>query len=314
MKRFIYLFIASFALGFTGCDKVYNPYPEKTGSGEIDWSLYPNGDSVHYAQNYWPSFTANTNINRNVLIEDFTGHKCVFCPAAAAYAEQLEEDNPGRVFVSTVHTSPNGLGDFQEVDAMQPHDFTCAEGLSIGTYFGEDWAGSPFQGNPFGTISRVDHGNGYPVTPILDWTNSTNLMIAANDLKVNIQSDANYFSSTRGLFVHAEVDVLDQTLYDNHENLYIVVQLHEDSIVQPQKIVGNATDYNYVHRDVLRATIDGRAFGRQLDDAHEQSAKFYYDYSYTLPDQYDASNMHLLIYVRDETTEEVYQVIKQKLQ
>lgn len=313
MKKIV-LFSLAIALGiFAGCDKVQNAYPpDLVDTSSLDWSLYPDGDSAHYAQQgHWPTFTANTNTNRNIVIEDFTGHKCTFCPAAAAVAEQLEHDNPGRVFVSAVHASPNGVGNFQETDATYTHDFTNTASIEIGTYFGDNLAGSPFQGNPNGTVSRVNHGNGYPVTHPSSWTSATNSMLAANTLKVNIQSDANYFASTRGLFVHTETEVLDSGI--DHENLKIVVQLHEDSIVQPQ-LDGSTIVYDYVHRDVLRGCIDGRTFGQTLDDDHEENEKFYFNYSYALPSQYDPSNMHLLIYVRDVTTEEIYQVIKQKLQ
>jgi hypothetical protein len=56
---------------------------------ELDTTLYP-GNWADYVANEWPTFTANTNIDRNILIEDYTGHKCIFCPAAADLAHQLE--------------------------------------------------------------------------------------------------------------------------------------------------------------------------------------------------------------------------------
>lgn len=294
----------------TSCDKVENPYPENLATNEGDWSLYPDGDSAHYAQNAWPTFSTNTNTDRNVIIEDFTGHKCVFCPAAAAVAEQLEYDNPGRVYVSTIHASPNGLGEFQELDAIFTHDFTCSEGLAIGLYFGDNWANSDFTGNPDGTVNRDSQFSGQPVLSPASWTSAVSTTLGANDLKVNIQSAVNYYPSTRGVFLHTEVDVIDQSLTNE---LRIVVQLHEDSIVSPQKYP-DSTSYNYVHHDVLRRCIDGRAFGQMLDAEHMSNDKYYYDYIYELPAQYDASNVHLLIYVRDAVTEEIYQVIKQKIE
>ena len=87
MKKLLFIGLVA-ATGLTSCDKVENIYPEGVSSSELDWSLYPDGDSTHYVDvaNAWPTFTANTNSDRNVLIEDFTGHKCVFCPAAADLA------------------------------------------------------------------------------------------------------------------------------------------------------------------------------------------------------------------------------------
>ena len=136
-------------------------------------------------------------------------------------------------------------------------------------------------------------------------------MISANDLKVNIQSSANYYPSTRGFFLHTEVDILDAGI--NSDDLSIVVHLIEDSLVAPQKLSNNSTQYDYVHRDIFRGSIDGFAFGQSLDAEHLMaSGNYEHFYIYELPTDYNPDNMHVIIYVRDEVTEEVYQVIKQK--
>lgn len=310
MKKLVFI-LAIAAFGFASCDKVENPYP---ASPQGDYSLYPDGDSAHYAANVWPTFTTNTNADRTILIEDFTGHRCIFCPAAAAVAHQLYEDNPGRVLVSSIHAGPTGqMEGNQELVPSEGYveDFTNPEGFAIGLKFGNATAGSPFQGNPYGTISRVDQGNGFPVTGAANWTSATNNMIAANDLKVNIQSSANYYPSTRGFFLHTEVDILDAGI--NSDDLSIVVHLIEDSLVAPQKLSNNSTQYDYVHRDIFRGSIDGFAFGQPLDAEHLMpSGNYEHFYIYELPTDYNPDNMHVIIYVRDEVTEEVYQVIKQK--
>ena len=308
MKKILFILaVATFA--FASCDKVENPYPP---SNQGDYSLYPDGDSAHYAQNVWPTFTTNTNTDRNVLVEDFTGHQCVFCPAAADLAHQLVTDNPGRVYVSTIHTGASGeMEAFQELTPPTfTVDFTNPEGFAIGKYFGFDWPGSPFVGNPFGSVSRADHGNGYPTLGAGSWETAADAMILANDNKVNIQAVANYYPSTRGYFLHTEVDVVDPGLTNQ---LNVVVHLFEDSLVSPQKYP-SFTEYNYVHRDIFRGSLDGFAFGQPLD-ATNITANGTYEmfYIYELPDQYDPTNMHVLIYVRDAVTEEVYQVIKQTL-
>ncbi|MFT5861026.1 MAG: hypothetical protein ACI865_003144 [Flavobacteriaceae bacterium] len=309
------LIIAAVAiLGLASCDKVENIYPEGFSSGELDWSLYPDGDSTHYVDvaNAWPTFVANTNTDRNVLIEDFTGHKCTFCPAAADLAAVLADANPGRVYVAGMHIGPGGNGDLQVAfpGTYYDHDFTTPEGALIGLYFGNDWAGSPFAGNPYGAISRMDHGNGSPVTTPSNWTNAVNSAIAANDLKVNMQAEANYYASTRGVFLHTEIDIVDAALTNE---LRTVVYIIEDTIQKPQLYPAPINDsLEYVHHHVMRGTIDGRAFGRELtsDDLDPISGNYYFNYTYALPAQYSADNMHLMIYVRDAVTEEVYQVIQ----
>jgi hypothetical protein len=311
MKKIISVMVLGATL-FVSCDKVENIYPPYQQTTDLDYSLYPDGGEQEYLANEWPTFTANTNTDRNVLIEDYTGHKCNNCPSAATIAENLKITNPGRVFVASIHTSPQGLGSFQTVDLTYYNDFTCAEGLEIGNYFGwSEWPGSPFLGNPFGSVSRNSASTGYPVQGYNTWTSTTTSLLTGNDLKVNIQAEANYFTSTRGLFLHTELEVLDASLTSD---LYTVVYLMEDTLVGPQKMPDNSTNYTYKHHDIMRDCIDSRAFGQKLDDDHKDAnGKYYFNYSYKLPEQYDADNTYLLIYVRSAETEEILQVIKKNV-
>lgn len=313
MKKILFT-LSITALLLASCDKVDNAYPIGLSSSNLDWDLYPGGDSTDYANNnLWPSFTANPNTNRNILIEDFTGHKCTFCPAAATEAESIEHANPGRVYIATLHTSPNGIGPFQSVEAPKfTHDFTCPEGLETGVYFGDDWPSSSFIGNPKGTISRINDGTGQVTLGPGNWNSATTTALTANDLKVNLQASSNYFPSTQGYFLHTEIDVLDGALTNE---LDIVVYVIEDSIIKPQKMPDNSVNEDYVHRDVMVDCIDGRSFGRELDEDHKDTnGKYYFNYSYKLPVVYNPDNMHVLIYVRDAVTEEIYQVIEQHFQ
>ena len=304
--------LAILLVGFTSCDKVEGPYSGPSVPEEI-YDYYPYGDSAHYAENAWPTFLPNTNTTRNVLIEDFTGHQCIFCPVAADTAHQIYLDYPGRVLISSIHAGPTGgMEGNQELDVPDGyiHNFTNQDGFDIGYYFGDGLAGSPFAGNPNGTVSRLDHGSGYPITSPSHWRSATNSIIAANDLRVNIQAENNYYPETRAAFLHTEIEILDPNLTNE---LSVVVHLIEDSVVGKQSIPGGSIP-DYVHRDIMRGSIDGRAFGQVLDASSlDQNGKHYVDYLYLLPSQYDENNVHFLIYVRDAVTEEVYQVIKQTL-
>lgn len=44
------------------------------------------------------NWTTNLNTNRNVLLEDYTGHYCTGCPTAAAEAKLIEDANNGNIF------------------------------------------------------------------------------------------------------------------------------------------------------------------------------------------------------------------------
>ena len=302
------LFIFLFGSLFVSCDHVKNPYPPEVNL-ELDTTLYPGLWSDYI--NEWPVFSQNTNTNRNVLIEDFTGHKCVFCPAAADLAHALHEADPSRVYIASIHAGPDGIGDFQSVSPPDyPLDFTNPEGVEIGLYFGENDGGFP--GNPRGTVNRFNNGTIFQ-SPT-QWTSMVNDQLSSNNLKINIQSELNYYEETKGAFLHVELDPVDANV---SENLGITVYLLEDSLVGDQKMSDNSHNSNYIHRDIHRGNLNSSAFGRPVSSEDLNGDKYYINYSFVVPNQldgqYNASNMHLLIYAFNTETWEIYQVIKQKI-
>jgi hypothetical protein len=296
-------------LSLESCDHVDNPYPNAPNL-ELDTTLYP-GNWSNYVANEWPQFSANTNVNRNVLIEDFTGHQCVYCPAAADLAHALHGANPTRVFVSSIHAGPTGIGDFQLVSPPDyPVDFTNPQGIEIGTYFGTNDGG--FSGNPRGTINRFN--NGFIFQSPNSWTSMVNTQLAENNLRVNIQSDLNYYPETKGAFLHVEIEKIDPTLTNE---LGIVASILEDSLVGDQKMSDNSHNTSYVHRDIHRGNLNNQPFGRVLTNNDIINGKYYVNYSFVVPNQLEAAhnpeNMHVLIYVYDRITWEIYQVIEQPI-
>ncbi len=305
----ILLFIIVLGGVFYSCDHVKNPYPPEVNL-ELDTTLYP-GLWSDYENNEWPTFSQNTNTNRNVLIEDFTGHKCVFCPAAADLAHQLHEADPSRVYIASIHAGPDGIGDFQSVSPPDyPLDFTNPQGVEIGLYFGENDEGFP--GNPRGAVNRFNNGTIFQ-SPT-QWTSMVNDQLSSNNLKVNIQSELNYYEQTKGAFLHVELDPIDASVT---EKLGIVVYLLEDSLVGDQKMSDNSHNSSYIHRDIHRGNLNGNSFGRPVSSDDLNGDKYYFNYSFIVPDQldeqYNASNMHLLIYAFNTESWEIYQVIKQKI-
>jgi hypothetical protein len=113
MKTFTSLFLSISTIILVGiaCDKIDSPVIEKTSVEKLIETYYP-GKPDDYELN--PTFTPNTNTNRNVLLEDYTGHRCNNCPAAATIAKNIEAANPNRVFIMSVHAGPIG-STFQEV-------------------------------------------------------------------------------------------------------------------------------------------------------------------------------------------------------
>ena len=311
MKKNILGAIILLAIAFQSCDKVKNPYPKQYV--DIDTTLLYGMNLETYKNTLWPTFGPNTNTNVNVLIEDFTGHKCVNCPNAALEARNIEGQHDGRVFVASIHSGPSASTYFQSYQfAPFTTNFTTPDGLAIST----ELTDGGFIGNPSGTNNRKTFG-GFIFQNYSSWASNVSSILTSNVLKVNLQSSTNYFPETRGVFLHTEVDKIST---DSLE-LYQVVYLIEDSIIKPQILPDNTTNLNYVHRDVHRGNIDGKPMGRKITEdmkvdkngAIVVGDKYYLNYSYRLPDQYNPDNMHLLIYVYRNDTKEILQVIKQKI-
>jgi hypothetical protein len=315
MKTSIKIVFGTFTLcalfALLSCDKVKNPYPPKP-VGELDESLYP-GNFNDYV---FPTFSANPNTKRNVLIEDYTGHKCIFCPAAADTGHAILKDFKDRVFVSTIHTGPTGIEGFQTFNTEPfTYNFTNEIGISIGRFI-KDLPNSGFSGNPKGSVSRTLYQNNIALGSN-KWRAAAKELMDNTDLKVNLQAVVNYFPATKGAFIHIEAEVLDPLL--EAKNLGLVLAFLEDSIVTPQKFpLGSPypgdINYTYIHRDLLKLHLDGGLTGTTLTSKTAVDGKYYFNYSYKIETPYVSENAHFLIYILDKNTAEIYHVIKAKIQ
>ena len=107
------------------CDKIESPLPEEYG--KFDWSLYP-GDPIDYSYDLVnPETNWGPNNNpKSILLEDYTGHKCTNCPAAAQIAKDLEDDSSKNVIVASVHASQDGA--FQATDNLFTNNYETEAG------------------------------------------------------------------------------------------------------------------------------------------------------------------------------------------
>ena len=298
LKIFGLLVVVGIA-GTTSCNKIEHPNVIIT---DLDTSIFP-GNFIDYE---FPTFEANTNTERNVVIADYTGHQCPFCPPAATQAETIEHDNPGRVFVATIHASPenDGQGDFQKVTDDFPTDFTNQNGLEMAIEFFN--LGVGFSSNPKGTVNRVPREDGFYFLSNGDWAGKT-AEVLATTLDVNIQAKSNYFASDSGVFLHVETAIINEL----EGNYNIVVYALENEIVSPQKLPDGSTDEDYVHHDVHIGNVFGETWGRGIaDGTTEAGTTILSDFSYSLPHGLTNDDMHFLVVVFNRDTYEIKQVIK----
>lgn len=310
----LFIPVLLFILYSSSCDKIEEPF--KPVYGDLDTSLYP-GPGPYIFPEFDATFPSNVE---NILIEDYTGHTCGNCPEAAEIAHDLKESNPGRVFVAAVHAS---IGDgFQDInepgDDDYPkynHDFRTEEGNA----YVVDING--FIGNPMGMVNRKIDGTGSNWKFMPSWVGAVNEILTSSDpLQMNIQVKTNYYTETRGLFVHVQ----SKTLLEMDGRYTMVIFLIDDEYIDWQKDYRLPSDEQdiefYHHKDVLLGTVNG-AYGTQLFDTGAPADEVYENhYSVEVSEEIEVgtiageeSGLSVIAYLMNRDTYEIVQVIEEKV-
>jgi hypothetical protein len=231
-KLFFPLFI--FTTIFISCDKIDDPIPDDFVSIEgIIWD-----DSL---------YTESSPTMRKIVLEEFTGQKCTYCPDGAREIARLDSIYTNQFIPISIHAGifadPNGSG--------APNDFRTTAGNDF--YIA---AGSP--GLPGGIVSRLNNAT---TSAISQWEIDLNSI--KNDVpKVSIGLSTLYDDSTRTL----KTVVSTKWLATQTGNFNLQVYLLEDSIVAYQ-LDNSVAIPNYMHRHMLRKGVNG-SFGTPIPSSN----------------------------------------------
>ena len=221
---------------------------------------------------------------RKVVIEDYTGTWCVWCPRVTA-ALDLVPDATDKVSVVAIHEV--GTGEYAD-----PMHFPQVEDLK--TAFDVD--GLP--------AARIDRTTSWSLPTIPNDSHIaqvTSLAGAVTNLAIGVNSQL----TENALIV--EVNVAYEE--GSGQNDKIVVYLVENGIVYLQKNAYDSIDQsvyfemgdpipNFVHNEVLRASLSD-VFGDQLP-AVGALEEYTRTYNYTVPADYNKENLSLVVMVVDE--------------
>ena len=249
------------------------------------------------------TFVSTSPENKNVILEEFTGITCTFCPAGHLIGQDLHDASPNDVFLVNIHTggyaSPQGPG------------------TDFNTPFGSALAGqSGLCGYPAGTVNRRDFSaNGWNQTSSSgcvattgmsrgDWSSAANLMLAeSSPVNVGLQASIDMASNT--LTVDVEVYYTgSQTISTNSLNIAIVQNNIEGpqtggQSYNPGSMLPNG---NYNHNHMLRHMLTGQ-WGENITNITPGSL-YSNTYTWTIPNQIsgyplspdiDATNLAILI-------------------
>ncbi len=196
--------------------------------------------------------------DKKVLVEEFTGVRCVNCPAGAAELENLKSIYGDRLVVVSIHA-----GDFAPPYSDSKYDFRTTEGTAL-----EAWLGVPL-GYPTAVVNRkkFDGQRSVQVTKA-NWAG-----LIADESKtvslLNLVINKKYIKDSRDLTMTVTL-IPTEKLPDD---LRLSVLLTENDVVDQQETPqGKKSDYN--HKHVLRRIISGDAKGVVLNGALSWTGNF----------------------------------------
>lgn len=188
-------------------------------------------------------YTGPISSERMILLEDYTGVRCINCPTAAAEITRLQEFYGDNLIVVGVYPlQPTGL--------TMPYD----PSRDLRTDVAQTWASAfAIEQFPMGMVNRQE------VTGYAEWGGSIAEVISEGLNYVNLSVSASLPTDTT-IAVNVEGSFVEDYEADGAVNM--ITMILEDSIVVPQ-LTGSGVNGGYVHNHVLRAVI-GPEWGSQV--------------------------------------------------
>jgi len=289
MKNIITLL--SFILIITSCDVVEGPYEIDTGN------IIPTDTNIYV---------------KKILIEDYTGHTCPNCPAAARELEAIHEVYGDQIIGLALHVSTGFAGPWTGSGKFE-YDFRTKWGTDWDNFF--DISNS---GLPRGMVNRM----GYPDNHKLgknEW-----LSAVITELEKEIDFGINITTNIIGGdgVITINTDILNNINGDYN----LVVCLTESNIINWQKD-GQVNNESYIHNHVLRRMLNDNSLSSSTSYNSGDKISNSLAINLTELEQYnmnyssntavagngnaggwDASNMSVISYIYDNTTQEILQV------
>ena len=217
--------------------------------------------------------TQGINFNKRVLIEDYTGTWCQYCPRVSYAISQVRLQTSDAVVVA-IHRGND------------PYNFAAASALETMI---------ALQGYPTGMLNRKT-----------EWTYPENNNVAQ---PVNLTSGTNpriglaMTNSVTNNTANVQVNV---KFGKNFSGLKLVVYALEDNLIYNQI---NATSFyggvnpivGFNHKDVLRAFLTTSILGDDITGATTTNGVYSKSFTYTIPAGTQSSNIHFAAFVVDST-------------
>lgn len=216
---------------------------------------------------------STTPENKKVVLEEFTGIYCTFCPDGHLRAQQLANNNPGNVVLVNIHS-----GGFSAPQAGDP-DYRTSFGTALDNQ-------SQLTGYPAGTVNRRVFSQAMTAGGTAlgrgDWASNASTILGETSY-VNVALESSVDAMTRVMTVDVEL-YFSGTTAPGSVNLNVALLQSNiegpqtGSTANPSQVLPNG---NYLHNHMLRHLITGQ-WGEVISTT-AQGTTVSRQYTYTLP-------------------------------
>lgn len=215
---------------------------------EIDVLEKPNTVNTLKDTTYVLS-SVETPDDKVVVLEEFTGVRCINCANGHIAAENLKSSNPGRVIPIAHHSRF-----LDEAYPFSYHHLTSEDAQSLSSFIG------PVGSKPTASVDRMlFSGESSKILDLTKWSTRVNEQLTkSSPVNIHLSSDYNNADSSTLLTFKAHFTSAMS------EPLKYTIMIVETDIVTAQLMPTNTVDSNYIHKDVLReitTAIEGDALG-----------------------------------------------------
>jgi len=210
--------------------------------------------------------------NKNVVLEEFTGIHCGYCPSGHSIAKGIQDANPNDVVIINIHT-----GGYATPGAGEP-DFR--------TSFGDAIAGQTgLTGYPSGTVNRHVFSGSNTAMGRGEWSGAATTILGQSSY-VNVGIEAEIDVQTREITVHVEAYYTGNSPESTNK---LNVVLMQNNTLGPQSGGNAGNEYVHMHRLVHMIT------GQWGEDITTTTNNTFVDrtFTYTIPADYNGVPVEL---------------------
>lgn len=220
-------------------------------------------------------------VGRAILIEDFTGQRCINCPTGTeiinGIVETYGEDN---VIAVGIHSGPLGFAGNSKTPGLM---------TDTGNEYYTRWDKENKMGQPWVVFNRKTS----PDSHYNNWAAMVGTIISEK-ANLSVKIDNAYDAKTRTLTTKVDAFGVNDTVTVSGK---LQVWIVEDGIKAMQMMPDGSANQEYIHNHVFRAAVNG-TWGEEVTVKEGETTTK--QYSYKLPETWNAENISVVAFVYND--------------